>query len=182
MQAFFSGFAWAALLLAALPRRERPSARVVRRRPCRAPRGRLHRGLLVATHCGTGGAASHRFVLPPVVAVGLLAIGLAPLWGGIVMLATVRVALNVLQPVIVEQINRESLNEVRATIASMGTMGISVVGACAKPLDGLVGGSQRARIGVCHRCGGVAIFRRRAAHLGPRFKGRATTPAGRSGR
>ncbi|MGH2611041.1 MAG: hypothetical protein ACRDHF_18315, partial [Tepidiformaceae bacterium] len=47
-----------------------------------------------------------------------------------------RVVLNVLQPVLVDQINRESADEVRATIASMGTMGISLVGAFAKPVMG----------------------------------------------
>ena len=116
------------------------------------------------------------------VAVGLLAIGLAPLWGGIVMLATVRVALNVLQPVIVEQINRESLNEVRATIASMGTMGISVVGACAKPLMGWSAGANGLESAYVIAAAGSPSSEAPRCSPGPAFQGRATTPAGRSGR
>jgi hypothetical protein len=76
------------------------------------------------------------FVAGPSVAVALVALGMVPLWGGIAMFATMRVALNLLQPVLVDSINRESANEVRATIASMGTMGISLVGAAAKPAMG----------------------------------------------
>ncbi|MEX0782160.1 MAG: MFS transporter [Dehalococcoidia bacterium] len=76
------------------------------------------------------------FMGAPAVALALVALGVMPLWGGIAMYATLRVVLNLLGPVLVDQINRESVDEVRATIASMGTMGISVVGAAAKPVMG----------------------------------------------
>ena len=76
------------------------------------------------------------FVAPTVIAASLLVLSVAPLWGGIMMFAVIRVALNVLMPVVSDAINRESLDEVRATIASMGTMCISVVGASAKPFLG----------------------------------------------
>ncbi len=76
------------------------------------------------------------FATPPIIVVSLLTMGLAPLWTGLVMLMVLRIALNFFGPLIVEQINRESVDEVRATIASMGTMCISVVGAGVKPLMG----------------------------------------------
>jgi hypothetical protein len=137
LQALISGFAWSSLLLTQvfLDENGLPLA--------------WFGVVLAALHlvAFTGAMLSHRvigavgrqrviLVGGPTVALALVALGLVPLWGGIAIYAGLRVVLNVLQPVLVDQINRESADEVRATIASMGTMGISLVGAFAKPVMG----------------------------------------------
>ena len=137
LQALISGFAWSALLLTQvfLDENGLPLA--------------WFGVVLASLHlvAFTGAMLSHRVISAvgrqrvivmggPTVALALIALGFVPLWGGIALYAGLRVVLNVLQPVLVDQINRESADEVRATIASMGTMGISLVGAFAKPVMG----------------------------------------------
>jgi MFS family permease len=137
LQALFSGLSWASLLLTQvfLDEHGLPLAWF----------GMVLAGLHVVAFTaaffssrviGAVGRQRIIFVAGPSVAVALVALGMMPLWGGIAMFAAMRVALNLLQPVLVDSINRESADEVRATIASMGTMGISLVGATAKPVMG----------------------------------------------
>jgi MFS family permease len=85
---------------------------------------------------GLAGRQAVIFAGAPVMVIAIALLGVMPLWGGVAMYAVLRVVLNVVAPVLTEQINHESANEVRATIASMGTMCISLVGAAAKPLMG----------------------------------------------
>lgn len=96
------------------------------------------------------------FFAPLITAGGLLAIGLVPLAGGILMFAVVRVALNMLLPVLMDHVNQESLDEVRATIASMGTMGISVVGVAAKPFFGWIADASSPK--APYIVAGIAMF------------------------
>lgn len=137
MQALFSGLAWSSLLLTQvfLDENGLPLAwfGVVL--------ASLHLVAFVAAFFSSrvSGALGRQrviFIAAPSVAIALVALGAMPLWGGIAVFAAMRVALNLLQPVLVDSINRESADEVRATIASMGTMGISLVGAAAKPAMG----------------------------------------------
>ncbi len=137
LQALISGFAWSSLLLTQvfLDENGLPLAWF----------GVVLASLHLVAFAGAmlsprviGAVGRQRVILMggPAVALALVALGFVPLWGGIALYAALRVILNVLQPVLVDQINRESADEVRATIASMGTMGISFVGAFAKPVMG----------------------------------------------
>jgi hypothetical protein len=137
LQALFSGLAWSSLLLTQvfLDQNGLPLAwfGVVL--------AGLHliafaSAMLSPRVIGAVGRQRVIFMGGPAVALALVALGFVPLWGGIATYAALRVALNLLGPVLVDQINRESADEVRATIASMGTMGISLVGAFAKPVMG----------------------------------------------
>lgn len=137
LQAVLSGFSWATLLIAQVFLDEHGL-------PLRYF-GVVLAGLHVlafasamASHriVGLAGRQSVIFVGAAVMTGAIALLGVMPLWGGVAMYAVVRMALNVMGPVITEQINHESADEVRATIASMGTMGISLVGAFAKPLMG----------------------------------------------
>jgi MFS family permease len=159
MQACFSGIAWAALLLtqAFLDQHGLPVGwfGVVL--------ASLHliaftAAMLSPRAVATIGRQRIIFAGAPVLAVALAAIGVMPLWGGIAMYASIRVVLNVLQPVIVEHINAESVDEVRATIASMGTMGISLVGAGAKPLMGVTADANGLGSAYLLAAGAMALF------------------------
>lgn len=137
LQAIFSGFAWATLILVQVFLDDHGL-------PLRwfgVVLAGLHllaftSAMLAPRIIGLSGRQAVIFAGAPVMIGAIALIGVMPLWGGVAMYAVLRVVLNVVAPVLTEQINHESADEVRATIASMGTMCISVVGATAKPLMG----------------------------------------------
>lgn len=84
------------------------------------------------------GARSAIYAACGLIAVAALVLGVVDAFGAFVAFAFLRFGLATFFPIVSELVNRDSTDDIRATVASMTTMGTSVTGAVAKPAMGAI--------------------------------------------